>query len=95
MNFNLVKLMEYNKDAEAIKYNDLKQGLNNEKKKYLELMEKLNQEKKKTNLTQEQLCEANEELITVKNSFDVESKKLKNIWYFNFKLNILIIQILN
>ena len=35
--------MEYAKDAEAIKGNDLKQNLNSEKTKCLELMDKLNQ----------------------------------------------------
>ena len=64
--------MEYAKDAEAIKGNDLKQSLNNEKTKCLELMEKLNQEKKKANLMQEQLCDLNEEFTKLKGHLDSE-----------------------
>jgi hypothetical protein len=72
--------MEYAKDAEAIKGNDLKQSLNIEKNKCLEMMDKLNQEKKKTNLMQEQLCELNEEVLKIKEHLDKETNHLHAIW---------------
>jgi len=74
------KLMEYAKDAEAIKGNDLKQGLNTEKTKCLDLMDKLNQEKKKTNAMQEQLCDMNEEFAKIKENLLAESENFKLVW---------------
>jgi hypothetical protein len=71
--------MEYNKDAENIKANDLKQSLNSEKTKNLELMEKLNQEKKKSNSLQEQLCELKEEVLRMKDTMAIENKNYKII----------------
>jgi hypothetical protein len=74
------KLMEYAKDAEAIKGNDLKQSLNIEKTKCLELMDKLNQEKKKTNSMQEQLCDLNEEFVKIKENLLAETENFKSVW---------------
>lgn len=74
------KLMEYAKDAEAIKGNDLKQSLNIEKTKCLELMDKLNQEKKKTNSMQEQLCDLNEEFVKIKENLLAETENFKLVW---------------
>ena len=71
--------MEYNKDAENIKANDLKQSLNAEKTKNLDLMEKLNQEKKKTNIMQEQLCDLKEEVLRMKDTLSIENKNYKLI----------------
>lgn len=71
--------MEYNKDAENIKANDLKQSLNSEKTKNLELMEKLNQEKKKSNAAQEQLCDLKEEVLRMKDTMAIENKNYKHI----------------
>ena len=71
--------MEYNKDAENIKANDLKQSLNSEKTKNLELMEKLNQEKKKSNSLQEQLCDLKEEVLRMKDTMGIENKNYKII----------------
>lgn len=74
-----VQLMEYNKDAENIKANDLKQGLNAEKTKNLELMEKLNQERKKANAMQEQLCDLKDEVARMKDNVVSENKNYKTI----------------
>ena len=74
------KLMEYAKDAEAIKGNDLKQSLNIEKTKCLELMDKLNQEKKKTNSMQEQLCDLNEDFVKIKENLLAETENFKSVW---------------
>ena len=74
------KLMEYAKDAEVIKGNDLKQSLNTEKTKCLEFMDKLNQEKKKTNAMQEQLCDLNEEFVKIKDNLRVETENFNLVW---------------
>lgn len=80
--------MEYAKDAEAIKGNDLKQNLNSEKTKCLELMDKLNQEKKKLNNVQEQLCDLKEEISKLKEHINIDSKNHKNVWLVTqFNLN--------
>lgn len=71
--------MEYNKDAENIKANDLKQSLNAEKQKSLELMDKLNQERKKSNAMQEQLCDLKEEVARIKDHLAGETKNYKQI----------------
>ncbi|RNA01317.1 A-kinase anchor 9-like [Brachionus plicatilis] len=77
-----LKLMEYAKDSEIIKSNDLKQSLNLEKNKTFDLMEKLSQEKKKTNMMQEQLYELNEEVIKIKDLLNIDKEldkeKIKN-----------------
>jgi hypothetical protein len=74
-----LKLMEYAKDAEQIKCNDLRQSLNQEKTKSLDLMDKLNQEKKRTNSMQEQLSDLNDELMKIKEMLDAESKNFQLI----------------
>lgn len=79
--------MEYAKDAEAIKGNDLKQSLNTEKTKCLELMDKLNQEKKKTNMMQEQLCDLNEEIVKIKEHLNSETYNFHSIWYLGLKIS--------
>jgi hypothetical protein len=65
--------MEYAKDAELIKANDLKRSLNIEKSKNIELMDKLNQEKKRSNQFSEQLFEANEQISNLKERLNIES----------------------
>ena len=72
--FFIVKLIEFAKDSEIIKANDLKQSLNLEKSKYIDLMDKLNQEKKKSNHYNEQLFEANEQISNLKERLCIESK---------------------
>ena len=72
-------MMEYNKDAENIKANDLKQSLNSEKAKNLESMEKLNQERKKTNVMQEQLCDLKDEVSRMRDTITIENKNYKII----------------
>lgn len=66
--------MEYNKDAEAIKTNDLKESLNIEKSKCIDIMDKLNQEKKVTNSMQEKIGDLNEELEKTKEILNSESE---------------------
>jgi hypothetical protein len=72
--------MEYARDAEAIKGNDLKQSLNQEKTKSLDLMDKLNQETKKTNSMQEQLSDLTDELVKIKELLNSETKNFHSIW---------------
>lgn len=74
-------MIEYAKDSEIIKANDLKQSLNLEKNKTLDLIDKLNQEKKKTNIMQDQLYELNEEVIKIKELLNIESNNFRNLWY--------------
>lgn len=73
--------MEYAKDTEAIKGNDLKQMLNAEKTRSLELVDKLNAEKKKTNAVQEQLAQLRDELAKIKERLNKETTSLHEIWY--------------
>lgn len=73
--------MEYEKDTEAIKGNDLKQSLNAEKTKCLELMDRLNQEKKRANSMQEQLGLLNDEVVSIKQRLNAETTNLHAIWY--------------
>lgn len=72
--------MEYAKDAEIMKANDLKQSLSLEKSKTLDLIEKLNQEKKKTNIMQEQLCDLNDEVVKIKEHLNTESNNFHALW---------------
>ena len=71
--------MEYAKDAEAIKGNDLKQSLNLEKSKSLDLMDKLNQEKKKSNIMHEQICDLNEQIADLKERLNIEYKNTMKV----------------
>ncbi|CAF0917327.1 unnamed protein product, partial [Brachionus calyciflorus] len=75
-----LKLMEYSKDAEIIKANDLKESLNLEKSKTLDLIEKLNQEKKKTHLMQEQLCDLNDEVVKIKEHLNSEANNFQTLY---------------
>lgn len=75
--------MEYAKDTEAIKGNDLKQQLNSEKTRSLELVDKLNAEKKKTNAVQEQLAQLRDELAKIKERLNKETTSLHEIWYLS------------
>ena len=68
-----LKLVEYARDAEAIKGNDLKQSLNAEKAKSLEFIERLNQETRKTNSQQEQLAELAEECARIKHMLEAQT----------------------
>lgn len=73
-------MMEYAKDTETIKGNDLKQSLNAEKAKYLDAMEKFNQEKKKTNSLQKQVADISDELNHIKQLLDAETINHQNVW---------------
>ena len=72
--------MEYEKDTEAIKGNDMKQSLNAERSKCLELTDKLNQEQKKANSMQEQLSQLNEEVAVFKKILNEQTTSLEKIW---------------
>jgi hypothetical protein len=70
----IVKLMEYNKDAEDMKTNDLRQSLNSEKTKCIEVMDRLNQEKKRTNELEEKVADLSEELERTKEILNTENE---------------------
>ena len=74
-------MLEFERDAEIIKGNDLKQSLSLEKNRCMEYIEKLNEEKKKTSRMQEQLGELNDEVLKIKEHLDNETKNFHLVWY--------------